>query len=433
VVTDRRILDWQLQNTIKQFEQTAGVVNPINMNSAQLKTALQSGKDIIITTLQKFPVISESMTDIKGKRFAVIVDEAHSSQSGESSKHLKKALSVNLELAEKEDKVEFDLEDEIIQEIRTRGPQSHISYFAFTATPKNKTLELFGKQDEFGNYVASHTYSMKQAIEENFILDVLENYTTFKRYFKLVKSVKSDKEYEKKKAVRLLTSYVDLQPHAIETKTRIMLDHFLEKTANALQGRGRAMVVTRSRLHAVRFYQMFRKVMMEKHLPYKPLVAFSGTVKDPDTQEENTETSLNQLGPKVSIQDAYKTPEFRFLVVANKFQTGFDEPYLHTMYVDKKLGGVNAVQTLSRLNRTVRGKSETIVLDFVNDSDEILQSFQPYYQKTFLEEGTDPNKLYDLESELEQFEVYTPTDVKDFAEVFFDPKEPLEKLQPSYN
>ena len=430
VVTDRRVLDWQLQNTIKQFEQTKGVVNPIDMNSAQLKGALQSGKDIIITTLQKFPVISESITDLKGKRFAVIIDEAHSSQSGESSKHLKKVLSAGLEHAEDEDVVGLDLEDKILKEIRTRGPQSHISYFAFTATPKNKTLEIFGRRNDVGQYVAFHSYSMRQAIVENFILDVLENYTTFKRYFKLVKSIETDKEYEKKKAVRLLTSYVDLQPHAIETKTRIMLDHFLDKTANEIQGRGRAMVVTRSRLHAVRYYQMFRRVMDEKHLPYKPLVAFSGTVKDPDTSEECTEKSLNSLGPRVSIQDAFKTPGYRILVVANKFQTGFDEPYLHTMYVDKKLGGVNAVQTLSRLNRKIRGKTETIVLDFVNEADEILESFQPYYQTTFLDEATDPNKLYDLESELVGYDVYTQQDVDTFANVFFNPTEPLEKLQP---
>ena len=209
VVTDRRILDKQLQDTIKQFEQIQGVVLPITRNSAQLKESLEKGKDIIITTLQKFPVISESMTKLEGKRFAVIIDEAHSSQSGESAKHLKKVLSVNLEEAEESDQDDFDLEDEIIKEISYRGKQSHISYFAFTATPKGKTLELFGRKDEKGKFKAFHTYSMRQAIEENFILDVLENYTTFKRYFKLTKKVESDKEYEKKKALRLLMSYVD--------------------------------------------------------------------------------------------------------------------------------------------------------------------------------------------------------------------------------
>ncbi len=430
VITDRKVLDRQLQNTIKQFEQTTGVVNPIDMGSAQLKSALESGKDIIITTLQKFPYISESMTELKGKKFAVIIDEAHSSQSGESAKHVKKTLSVNLEEAEQKDQQDFDLEDEIIKEIKARGRQPHISYFAFTATPKNKTLELFGVNTPEGKFVAFHIYSMRQAIQEGFILDVLENYTTFKRYFKLVKSIEGDKEYEKKKAIRLLTSYVDLTPHAIELKTRLILDHFLEKTVNAIQGRGRAMLTTRSRLHAVKYYLMFRKIMAEKHLPFKPLVAFSGTVKDPDTGNEYTETNINSLAPKVVIQDAFKTPEYRILIVAEKFQTGFDEPFLHTTYVDKKLGGVHAVQTLSRLNRTMKGKSETLVLDFVNEAKEIQEAFQPYYQTTLLEEETDPNKLYDMESELEAFEVYTDDDIKEFAETFFNPAQPPEKLQP---
>ncbi len=430
VVTDRRVLDKQLRDNIKQFEQTPGVVKAVEKGSKELNKALEEGKDIITTTLQKFPVISEAIINLKGHRFAVILDEAHSSQSGESAKHLKKVLSVNLEEAEEEDRDDFDPEDEIIKEIRTRGRQSHISYFAFTATPKNKTLELFGQKNAEGKPVAFHIYSMRQAIEEGFILDVLEHYTTFKRYFKLVKTVERDKEYEKKKAIQMLTSYVDLQPHAIEMKSRIILDHFLEKTANSIRGRGRAMVVTRSRPHAVKYYLMLKKLMADKFLPFKPLVAFSGTVRDPDTGDEHTEISLNQLPAKVSITDAFKTLEYRILVVAEKFQTGFDEPFLHTMYVDKKLGGVNAVQTLSRLNRTISGKSETLVLDFVNEAEDIQKSFQPYYQTTFLEEETDPNKLYDLQSELEQFGIYTREDVKEFAAVFFNPQEKTEKLQP---
>lgn len=430
VVTDRRVLDRQLQNTIKQFEQTEGVVKKIDKDAAQLREALETGKSIIITTLQKFPVISESMSKLKGRHFAVIVDEAHSSQSGESAKHLKKTLSVNLEQAEVEDETGDDIEDEIIQEIRARGPQSHISYFAFTATPKNKTLELFGRKDVNGGFVAHHIYSMRQAIEEGFILDVLKNYITFKRYFKLVKTIPTDDEYEKKKAIRLLTSDVDLTPHAIETKSRIMLDHFLEKTVNAIQGRGRAMVVTRSRLHAVKFYLTFRKLMEEKHLAFKPLVAFSGEVTDPDTGQRYTENNLNRLPPRVAIEDAFKTPEYRILVCANKFQTGFDEPFLHTMYVDKKLDGVQAVQTLSRLNRTYPGKADTLVLDFVNETEEIQAAFRPYYQTTMLEEETDPNRLYDLQTELAAFEIYTDEDVEGFAEIFYTPNIPLEKLQP---
>ncbi len=430
VVTDRRVLDKQLRDNIKQFEQTPGVVKAVEKNSYELRQALEDGKDIITTTLQKFPVISDAMTKLQGHRFAVIIDEAHSSQSGESAKHLKKTLSANLEDAEEEDRDEYDPEDAIITEIRTRGRQPHITYFAFTATPKNKTLELFGHKDAAGKFVAFHIYSMRQAIEEEFILDVLEHYTTFKRYFKLVKKMEGDKEYERKKAVQLLTSYVDLQPHAIEMKSRIMLDHFMEKTVNAIQGRGRAMVVTRSRLHAVKYYLMLKKLMADMHLQIQPLVAFSGTVRDPDTGEEYTEISLNRLPPRVSIPDAFKTPEYRILVVAEKFQTGFDEPFLHTMYVDKKLGGVHAVQTLSRLDRTMRGKTETLVLDFVNEAEEIQKSFQPYFQTTSLEEETDPNKLYDLQSELERFEVYTTEEVKEFALIFFNPQEKAEKLQP---
>ena len=430
VVTDRRILDKQLQNTIKQFEQTTGVVNPIDMNSNQLRQALQSGKAIIITTLQKFSVIAETMSGLKGQRFAVILDEAHSGHTGESAKHLKQTLSVDLEKAEEEDKDDFDLEDEIIKEIKTRGHQSHISYFAFTATPKNKTLEMFGRKQPDGKFVSFHIYSMHQAIEEEFILDVLENYTTFQRYFKLMKTVEGDEKYEKKKAIRLLTSYVDLQPHAIETKSGIMLDHFLDKTVNAIQGKGRAMVVTRSRLHCVRYFLTFQKIMKEKHLLFKPLVAFSGTVKDPDTQKEYTEKGLNGLPPRSRIEDAFKTPEYRILIVANKYQTGFDEPLLHTMYVDKKLGGVHAVQTLHRLDRSATGKLETVVLDFVNETDNIQKSFQPYFQSTLLEEGTDQNKLYDYQNELDQFEIFVEADIDDFAAIFFNPKAKQEKLQP---
>ena len=430
VVTDRRVLDQQLQRTISQFEQVPGVVRKIDKDSQQLKGALETGKAIIITTIQKFPVISKVMTTLKGRRFAVIIDEAHSSQSGESSRHLRATLSVNLDNAEDEDQTGDDLEDKIIQEIRTRGPQHHISYFAFTATPKNKTLELFGRKGPDGQFVASHIYSMRQAIEEEFILDVLKNYTTFKRYFKVVKTIPTDDEYEKKKAVRLLTSYVDLQPHAIERKTHIILDHFMDKTRRAIQGKGRAMVVTRSRLHAVKFYLMFKKIMVERGLGFKLLVAFSGTVKDPDTGAEHTENGLNQLPRGVGIPEAFKTPDYRILIVANKFQTGFDEPLLHTMYVDKRLAGVQAVQALSRLNRNRRGKNEVFVLDFVNEAEKIQEAFQPYYQTTILEEETDPNRLYDLQGDLEAFEIYTDQDVDDLAEIFYKPEIPLEKLQP---
>jgi len=436
VVTDRKVLDKQLQDTIKQFEQVEGVVKKIDKDSKQLRTSLESGKDIIITTLQKFPVVLKLIADensslkLEGSRFAVIIDEAHSSQSGEGAKKLKEVLSSNLEDAEIEDELDFELEEMELKEIRLRGQQPHISYFAFTATPKNKTLELFGHKCADGQFRAFHTYTMRQAIEEGFILDVLKNYTTFKRYFKLMKSVENDEQYEKGKAVKLLTRYVDLQPHAIELKTDIILEHFLTTIVNQIEGKARGMVVTRSRLHAVKFYKALKKRMNEKNLPFKPLVAFSGTVKEPDTQAENTENSLNKLPPKTDIKQAFKMPEYRILVVANKYQTGFDEPLLHTMYVDKKLGGVQAVQTLSRLNRTRKGKTDTVVLDFVNESEDIQKAFQPYYQITYLPEETDPNKLYDIKTQLETFQIYNKKQIKEFAKIFYNPEIPSEKLQP---
>jgi len=430
VVTDRRVLDQQLQNTIKQFEQTTGVVIPIEKNARQLKEALESGKDIIISTIQKFPVISEEMTKLPGKRFAVIVDEAHSGQAGEDARHLKKTLLAKLEDAEHKDEIDFDLDDAVLKEIRMRGRQSHISYFAFTATPKNKTLEIFGRKDSQGKFSAFHIYSMRQAIEEHFILDVLKNYMTYKRYFKLHKKISEDKRYEKKKAIKLLTSYVDLQPHAINTKTQIMLDHFLDKTINEIQGKARAMVVTRSRLHAVKYYLSFKKAMKEKNLPFKPLVAFSGTVVDPDSGKEYTENNINRLAPQVSIQDALKTPEYRILIVAEKFQTGYDEPLLHTMFVDKKLADLHAVQTLSRLNRVMNGKNDTFIMDFVNEAKDIQLAFQPYYQTVFLAEETNPNELYNLQYQLEKYEIFSIKDTEEFSKIFYNPDEEMEKLQP---
>jgi type I restriction enzyme R subunit len=433
VVTDRRVLDRQLQHTIRQFEQTGGVVEAIDekKSSQDLKTALEKGKAIIITTLQKFPVISESISQLKGKRFAVIIDEAHSSQSGESAKHLKKALSVELEMAEEEDREDFDLEEEVIREIKVRGRMPHISYFAFTATPKNKTLELFGTKGADGKYRAFHLYSMRQAIEEGFIKDVLRNFTSFRRYYKLAKKLSvADKEYDKKKAILVLGSHVDLKPHAIDTKSRIMLEHFAEKTAKAIQGKARAMVVTRSRLHAVRYKQAFDRIMQEMAMPYRALVAFSGTVKDPDTLLEHTEVSMNGLPPGTGIPEALKMPQYRILIVAEKYQTGFDEPMLHTMFVDKKLGGVNTVQTLSRLNRTTKGKEDPVVIDFVNETEDVQKDFQDYYQTTLLEEETDPNKLYDLQRDLLAFDVFDRGDVEALVTVYFDPARPAEHLQP---
>lgn len=432
VVTDRKILDRQLQNNIMQFEQVSGVVETIDdkKTSADLKLAIESGKAIIVTTLQKFPVISEEITRFNNRKYAVIIDEAHSSQSGKASRHLKKSLS--LEEAEKDDADEKSTDELILEEISKKGRLKNVSFFAFTATPKNKTLELFGtiRNEQFE---AFDKYSMEQAIKEGFILDVLQNYTTFKRYYRLAKRPNiDDKEYEVRRTVRLLNNYVDLLDHAIETKARIMLEHFVAKTQSEIQGKARAMLVTRSRLHAVRFKRKFDELMREMNLPYNALVAFSGTVFDKEVNEEFTETGMNNLGGKYSIEEAFKLPQYRILIAANKFQTGFDEPLLQTMFVDKKLGGVSTVQTLSRLNRMSSGKKAAFVLDFVNDIEQVQTDFQRYYNATFMaeENQTDPNSLYAVLSSITEKHLYSKKELDRFSEIFFSEKENMEQLQP---
>ena len=430
VVTDRRVLDKQLQETIKQSEQVEGVVHRVDKDSAQLRGFLESGKDIIISTIQKFSVIAETIGELKSKTFAVIIDEVHSSQTGESARNLKVSLSKGAgEDAGDDDPEVSDMDARIIREMEQRGKQNHISYFGFSGTPKNKTLELFGRKDEDGKFLPSHIYSMKQSISEGFTLDVLQNYNTFKRYFQLVKNVPEDRVYETSRTLRALTNYVDLQPHSIETKTKIMLEHFVGHTAKAIGSKGRAMLITRSRLHCVRYKGEFDKQMRDMNLPYGCLVAFSGTVHDTDNGEDYTENGMNGLAPGVSIADTFKSPEYRILIVSNKFQTGFDEPMLHTMYVDKRLEGLQCVQALSRLNRVAKGKTDTLVLDFVNEPDAIQAAFQQYYQTTMLAEETDPNRLYDLQRQLEDFNLYTKDTINRFCRVFYNPNEPDERLQ----
>ena len=431
VVTDRRLLDKQLQDTIKQVAQVEGVVHAVEKTSAQLRQFLESGKNIIISTIQKFSVIAEEIGTLKSKTFAVIIDEAHSSQSGESAKNLRASLSKGIEEKVTEDDADevSDIDARIIEEMERRRMQDHISYFGFSGTPKNKTLELFGQKDEDGKFVPFHVYSMHQSISEGFTLDVLQNYTTFKRYFELIKSVSEDKEYEKKRTLRMLTNYVDLQPHSIEAKTRIILGHFTERTANTIEGKGRAMLVTPSRLHCVKYKQEFDKQMREMNLPYGCLVAFSDTVHDTDNGQDYTEKSMNNIPPSALIEDSFKSPEYRILIVANKYQTGFDEPMLQTMYVDKRLDGLQCVQTLSRLNRVATGKTDTLVLDFVNEPDQVQEAFQQYYQTTTLAEETDPNRLYDLQSQLEGFDLYDADTINRFCDVFYDVDQPDELLQ----
>jgi type I restriction enzyme R subunit len=427
VITDRRVLDRQLQRTVRQFEQVAGVVENIDKTSRQLKQALEQGKTIIVTTLQKFPVIAEEISQLAGQRFAVVIDEAHSSQTGESTKSLKSVLAVgSLEEAEAEDvETGDDIEDRIIAEIKKRGQLPNVSHFAYTATPKPKTMELFGTQGPDGRFTPFSLYSMRQAIEEDFILDVLENYTTYKTYWNLLKKIEDDPHYERSKAAYLLRSFVDMHEHAIGKKVEIMVEHFASQVMGRIGGKARAMVVTRSRLHAVRYKLAVDRYLKEKGYPFKALVAFSGTVTDSGIKY--TEASINGFSEKQTAQ-AFNRDEYRLLIVAYKFQTGFNQPLLHTMYVDQRLAGVQAVQTLSRLNRVHPGKEETMVLDFVNETDDIQEAFEPYYDRTILTEGTDPNLLYDLETHLEDFDFYTSQDVDCFAQIYFNPEATQDKL-----
>ena len=428
VVTDRKILDSQLQDTIYQFDHIDGVVRPITKGSESLKTALNDGAKIIITTLQKFPYIYQDV-QATGKRYAVIVDEAHSSQSGTAAKKLKVALGDMEEVleqyareeAEEESKME-DYEDNLVKELSTHGMHKNISFFAFTATPKNKTLQLFGEKQENGTYRPFHIYSMRQAIEEGFILDVLQNYTTYRQYYKIAKKIEGDPEYDKAKGARAVSRFESLHPHNIAQKTAIIIEHFRDITKKKIDGKAKAMVVTASRLHAVRYLFEFRRYIQEhNYTDLDVLVAFSGSLEDEG--QEWTEEKINKTkGGEVIKENQLKKyfhDEFDMLIVAEKYQTGFDEPLLHTMFVDKKLNSVKAVQTLSRLNRTTRGKEDTFVLDFANTQEEIQRAFQPFYEATVLEDETDPNLIYTLKRQLDDFHIYQEREVEEFAKKFY--------------
>jgi type I restriction enzyme R subunit len=417
VITDRKVLDRQLQRTVRQFEQTLGVVENIDKTSRQLKDALEAGKTIIVTTLQKFPQIVEQIGAFAQKRFAVLIDEAHSSQSGRATLSMKKVLKASsLEEAEAEDAGGEDLEDLVVAEARARGPLPNLSLFAFTATPKQKTLELFGTRSEDGKPKAFSLYSMRQAIDEGFIMDVLENYTTYRMYWSLLKKVEDDPKFDREKAAYLLKRFVDLNDHAVDRKVEIMVEHFHANVAHRIDGRAKAMIVTRSRLHAVRTKLALDRYLKGRAYQYRALVAFSGEVHDgPKTYSE---PNMNGFGERQTAT-VFKQADYRFLVVAEKFQTGFDEPLLHTMYVDKRLRGVNAVQTLSRLNRVHAAKEETMVLDFANEAEDIRKGFEPYYEATILSEETDPNVLYDVQRRLLDAEIFDEGDVQRFAEAYF--------------
>jgi len=435
VITDRTVLDTQLQNTIYQFEHKTGVVQRIDESSQQLAEAIKSGTSIIITTLQKFPFALKHLAEAPNRTYAVIIDEAHSSQGGEASRKMTEALvgkNVSLEESEKiEGEIESSAEDEedyVRETIRKRGPQKNISLFAFTATPKAKTLEVFGTltppplgEAGRGQPKPFHLYSMRQAIEEGFILDVLKNYTTYETYYRFCKKIADDPELNKKKATKAIGRFASLHPTNIAQKTEVMVEHFRQVTMKKIGGKAKAMVVTASRKHALRYYLEFKDYIKEKgYEGIKPLVAFSGSVVDDKYPDGVTEAQLNKFGEK-ELPEKFATHEYQVLLVADKYQYGFDQPLLHTMYVDKKLSGVKAVQTLSRLNRTHSGKEDTFVLDFANDRQTIIDSFQPYYELTTMTETTDPNHLYDLKNKLDSTRVYFQSEVDAFAKVFYKP------------
>lgn len=428
VVTDRNVLDQQLQNTIYQFEHKQGVVQRIDDNAEQLAESIKTGANIIITTLQKFPFALKHLSEIPDRNYAVIIDEAHSSQGGEASRKMTEALAGKNASLEEQEKVEegietaeMDDDDYIRETIKKRGPQKNISVFAFTATPKTKTLEVFGERDAAGAPQPFHLYSMRQAIEEGFILNVLKNYTSYKEYYQFTKAIEDDPDLNRKKAVKAIGRFASLHPVSLAQKTEVMIEHFRQVTMKKIGGKAKAMVVTSSRKHALRYYLEFKDYIKEKgYSDIKPLVAFSGSVIDDYYPEGITEAVLNGFGEK-ELPEKFATPEYGVLLVADKYQTGFDQPLLHTMYVDKKLSGVKAVQTLSRLNRTFPGKEDTFILDFANDRETIIESFQPYYELTNMKEATDPNHLYDLKGKMDAVNVYYQSEVDGFAKVFYKP------------
>lgn len=448
VITDRQVLDRQLQEAIYQIEHAQGVVKAVDKDSKQLAEALIDGTKIVVTTLQKFPFVLRGLLhaagtdkldqpteeereqakrweiEISKRRYAVIVDEAHSSQSGESARELKAILGSKATPDDPEEPP--DWEDRLNQVMQSRGHQHNVSFFAYTATPKGKTLELFGRRGASGKPEAFHLYSMRQAIEERFILDVVKNYTTYKTYFKLVKSVEDDPNLPKRKAVRALSKFLVMHPTNIEQKTEVIIEHFRRHVRHHIAGLAKAMVVTSSRIQAIKYMLAFQRYIKDHHYSdVHAMVAFSGTVKDPDTGLDYTEPGMNidiVSGKPISekqLPERFASPDYQLLLVANKYQTGFDQPLLLAMYVDKRLDGVQAVQTLSRLNRMVPGKSTPFVLDFVNEAHDIYKAFKPYYDATSLQEESDPSQLDKLKHELDMIQIYHWNEVEAFARIFY--------------
>lgn len=430
VVTDRTVLDAQLQATISGFDHTLGAVETIgeDKSSKDLRDAINDGVRIIVTTLQKFPVIYQEVDKAAGRCFAVIVDEAHSSQTGTAALKLKAALAdteqVLREYAELEGKAEEELDpdDKLMQEMIVHGKHKNLSFFAFTATPKEKTLELFGSEYEDGSFHPFHIYSMRQAIEEGFILDVLQNYMTYNTCFRIAKTIEDNPDVPGSRAAKIIRKYQELHPYNITQKSQIIVETFLETTRHKIGGRAKMMVITSSRLAAVRYYHAVKRYISEKHYDdVQVLIAFSGAVQDGD--EEYTEPKLNIRADGSHIADSQTKAEFHsnfnVLIVAEKYQTGFDEPLLHTMIVDKKLKGVKAVQTLSRLNRTCSLKNDTFILDFINDAQDIRDAFQPFYQETSLSQEVNVDLIYQTQKELRGFSIYCDNDIEAFSKEYF--------------
>ena len=433
IVTDRTVLDRQLQDTISSFDHTLGTVETIGegKTSKHLRDAINSGSRIIVTTLQKFPVIYQEVDNTRGKGFAIIVDEAHSSQTGSSAIKLKTALANTedalREYAEIEGKAEDEIDktDTFLQEMLVHGKHKNLSFFAFTATPKAQTLEMFGIEHADGSFHPFHIYSMKQAIQEGFIMDVLQNYMTYQTYFKIAKTISDNPEVPASRAAKVIRRFEELHPYNISQKTQIIVETFLSKTAPAIGGKGKMMVVTSSRLAAVRYFHEIKRYIAEKgYHGIDVMIAFSGVVKDADI--ECTESGLNVRKDGSHISEEQTKAEFHenfnVLVVAEKYQTGFDEPLLHTMIVDKKLRSVKCVQTLSRLNRTCPGKTDTYILDFVNTAADIQKAFQPFYQETFLTQEVNTDLIYQLQNELRDYDLYSMNDVEAFCAIYYSGK-----------
>lgn len=430
VVTDRRVLDKQIRNTIKQFAQVGSVVGHAE-RSGDLRRMIEQGKKIIISTVQKFPfILGEIGDDHRGRRFAILIDEAHSSQGGKTAAAMSEALS-GAGAAPEEVDPEDAINEALERRMQSRKLLTSASYFAFTATPKNKTLELFGtpepQPDGTVKHRPFHSYTMKQAIEEGFIVDVLQNYTPIESYYRLEKAIEDDPEYDTKKAQKKLRRYVEGHEYAVRQKAEIMVDHFHDQVLaqRKIGGEARAMVVTGSIERAIQYYHAIEAHLKDRKSAYRAIVAFSDTEID---GEKVTEAQLNNF-PSSNIEQNFRRDPYRFLVVADKFQTGYDEPLLHTMYVDKQLSGVKAVQTLSRLNRAHPAKHDTFILDFSNDADTIRAAFEPYYRTTILAEETDPNKLHDLKSDLDGHQVYDEEGVDALAELYLSGAE-RDRLDP---